>query len=259
MVISRVNFSINVFMGLISWFFLCAGITVFNSYYDKDVDPVAGLKDPPKTTFSMLIGAYLLKFFGLTIALFLNWVFLLNYVIGIVVSILYSHKNFRLKSNGYIALLINFIVGAITFIAASSFSPISIKFLLLGSIASGIFLVSIYLMMQVHQKKEDKKRKDTSIMVLYGRKVTLISAILLMTIAGILSSIALKLSGLNWFYVLTIIIYFSIILLFSYSWLKRKEGATSDFEIMNKLTMRLSYAAILILAVIYVLDIMMKI
>jgi len=242
-------------MGFISWFFLCSAIAVFNSYYDKDTKPVAGLENPPVATSSLLVGALLLKLFGLIIALFLNKLFLLMYIIGILISVLYSHKNFRFKSNGYVAVLINFIVGTITFIAASSFVHLNTQLLLLGSITAGIFLAAIYLMMQIHQKEEDIERQDISIMVSHGRKTTLISAIILMFMASILSSITLKFSGVSWFYISIIIIYFFVILFSSYKWLKNQENPTSDFKIMNKLTMRLSYSANLILLIIYIFDV----
>ena len=256
--VSRANFSVDLVLGFISWFFLCAGIAVFNSYYDKDVCPVAGLEHPPATTFSMLVGAWFLKLFGLIIALFLNKIFLLTYIMGVILSVLYSHEKFRFKSNGYVAVLLNFIVGAMTFIVASSFSSVNATILFLGSITAGIFLAAIYLMMQVHQKEEDKTRQDISIMVLYGRKITLTSAICLMTIAAVLSTITFVLSGLHWFYILILVIYFGIILFVSYLWLNRQEEPISDFKIMNKLTMWLSYIANLILAVIYIFEIVVK-
>ena len=43
MVVSRIDLSADLILGFISWFFLCSAIAVFNSYYDKDEKPVAGL------------------------------------------------------------------------------------------------------------------------------------------------------------------------------------------------------------------------
>jgi 1,4-dihydroxy-2-naphthoate octaprenyltransferase len=258
-VVCNVNFSVHLVLGFISWFLLCAGIAVFNSYYDKDVNPVAGLKNPPTVTFSMLVGAWLLKLSGLIIAIFLfNKTFLLVYILGIIISVLYSHEKFRFKSNGYVAVFTNFIIGVITFIAAYSFSSANTAVLFLGSLTAGTFLSAICLMMQVHQKEEDKTRKDISIMVSHGRKMTIAVAIFLMTIAAILAIFTFILSSLSWLYVLIVVIYFSIILFISYFWLKKQEDSASDFIIMNKLTMRLSYAGNLILIIIYVLDIIKK-
>lgn len=254
MVVSRINLSADLILGFISWFLLCSAIGVFNSYYDKDEKPVAGLENPPAAAISMLIGAWLFKLSGFIIALFLNKMFLIIYIAGVVFSVLYSHERFRLKSNGYIAVILNFVVGAMTFLAASSFSLPSPAILFLDGATAGFFLEAIYLMMQVHQKEEDNNRKDISIMVLYGRKVTITSAIVLMIVAAILSLVSLVASDYQWFYIFALVVYFTIILFFSYIWLKKQEEPMQDFKIMNKLIMRLSYAANLILAVIYVFE-----
>lgn len=258
MIITRIELSMDLVLGFISWFFLCSAIAVFNSYYDKDEKPVAGLENPPTAAFSMLIGAWLMKLSGFIIALFLNKMFLTIYIAGVILSVLYSHEKFRLKSNGYIAVFLNFVVGAMTFLAASSFLLPSSAILFFGSVTAGSFLAAIYLMMQVHQKEEDKDRKDISIMVLYGRKMAITFAIVLMIVAAILSLLSLVMSNYQWFYIFILIIYFATILFFSYAWLKKQEDPMSDFKIMNKLTMRLSYAANLILVIIYIFEILLK-
>jgi 4-hydroxybenzoate polyprenyltransferase len=258
MIVSRIEFSIDLVLGFVSWFFLCSAIAVFNSYYDKDEKPVAGLENPPTTAFSMIVGAWLMKISGFIIALFLNKMFLTVYITGVILSILYSHKKFRFKSNGYIAVFLNFVVGVITFLAASSFLLPSLEILFFGSATAGSFLAAIYLMMQVHQKEEDKTRKDISIMVLYGRKMTIIFVIVFMIVAAILSMISFVMSNYKWFYILILIIYFATILFFSYAWLKKQEESMSDFKIMNKLTMRLSYAANIVLAIVYIFEIALK-
>lgn len=219
---------------------------------------MAGLENPPATAYSMLIGAWLLKLSGFLIALFLNNLFLIIYVTGVALSVLYSHKKFRLKSNGYVAVIFNFIIGAMSFLTASSFSLPSFPILILGSVTAGSFLAAIYLMMQVHQKKEDKDRNDISIMVLYGKKLTLTYAIILIIVAAIFSLITFVISNYELIYIYIIIMYFISILFLSYMWLKKHESSMSDFKVMNRLTMRLSYAANVILIVIYIIEIVSK-
>lgn len=256
--ISRTNLSIDLAMGFFSWFLLCAGITVFNSYYDKDTGPVAGLINPPSTSFSMLVGAWTLKLSGLFIALFLNEVFLITYVTGIILSVLYSHEKFRLKSNGYIAVLFNFIIGAMAFCVGASFSPIHWRTLSYGAIGAGMFLAAIYLMMQVHQKEQDMFRKDFSIMVIHGRRVTLISSILIMLFAAIFCLASFVSAGYQSAYIVGICAYFLAIFVSSYLWFKRRATSTSDFKIMNRLTTRISYAANIIIILIYFFEVLMK-
>ncbi len=253
-VVTRVAFSMELVFGFTSWFLLCAGITVFNSYYDKDGKPVAGLEKPPPTTTIMLAGAWLLKLSGFLISLFLNKTFLAMYGVGVVLSVVYSHKKIRLKSNGYRAVFVNFCIGAITFLAASSFSVPSQEILFYGSIAAGFFLSAMYLMMQVHQKEEDATREDISIMILHGRQATIIAAIITLIGAALFSLLSFAESGYHWVYYLILAIYFIIIIFLNCIWLKKKEDAIADFKIMNTLTLRASYVANVILAVIYILE-----
>jgi len=258
MVASRVQPSFDLLLGFISWFLLCAGIVVLNSYYDKDVSPVAGLERPPKTNISMLFGAWIFKIIGFIIALYLNEIFLFSYISGVILSVLYSHKSFRLKSYGIIAVLFNFIIGATTFLVVTSFTTTNTTIIYLGSTASGIFLAAIYLMMQVHQENDDRRRNDISIMVSFGKKATLITAMSLMIIAMILSIITLSLAGLSWLYIPVSAIYFSTIIVLGYAWMRKNSDSISDFKIMNRLTLRLSYAANLILGLIYIFDILAR-
>ena len=258
MVASRVQPSFDLLLGFISWFLLCAGIVVLNSYYDKDVSPVAGLERPPKTNISMLFGAWIFKIIGFIIALYLNEIFLFSYISGVILSVLYSHKSFRLKSYGIIAVLFNFIVGATTFLVVTSFTTTNTAIIYLGSITSGIFLAAIYLMMQIHQKDDDETRNDISIMVQFGKKITLITTISLMIIAAIFSIVTLSLASLSWLYIPVSAIYFSTIIVLGYAWMRKNSDSISDFKIMNRLTLRLSYAANLILGLIYIFDILAR-
>ena len=258
MVASRVQPSFDLLLGFISWFLLCAGIVVLNSYYDKDVSPVAGLERPPKTNISMLFGAWIFKIIGFIIALYLNEIFLFSYISGVILSVLYSHKSFRLKSYGIIAVLFNFIVGATTFLVVTSFTTTNTAIIYLGSITSGIFLAAIYLMMQIHQKDDDETRNDISIMVQFGKKITLITTISLMIIAAIFSIVTLSLASLSWLYIPVSAIYFFTIIILSQAWMRKNGDSISDFKIMNRLTLRLSYAANLILGLIYIFDILVR-
>lgn len=258
MIVGRVNLSLHVIAGFIAWFFLCTGIAVFNSYYDKDKSPVAGLGNPPATTHAMLVGAWLLKFIGLVIAIFLHRLFLVIYLVGVILSVVYSHEKFRFKSSGYIAVIFNFFLGVMTFIVADSFVHTKAFIVFLGSMTAGFFLASIYLMTQIHQRKEDEARGDLSIAVLYGKKIALSGVIILMLIAAILFSITFIVSNQSWFSLVILAMYFAMIVYFSYVWLQKHEQSWSDFTTMNKLVLRSSYGANIILIIMYILEIARK-
>ncbi|MBP7774760.1 UbiA prenyltransferase family protein [Candidatus Woesebacteria bacterium] len=242
----------NLFLGFISWLLLCAGIVLYNSYYDKDEQPVAGLAHPPKVTLSLLVGAWIAKILGLLIAISLNAMITFIYFMGIILSVLYSHRRCKLKSYGIVAVIFNFIIGFMTFVVASSFSIIiNVPIVLSGSVASGLYLAATYLMMQIHQQARDKERNDCSIVVRYGRRITLTTSLVLVSLAGLFSMLTFILSGLSWQYIALLIMYFTIVLVIGYFWKKHRGKKLSDFKIMNTLTVVSSYAANLILIVMY--------
>lgn len=250
LLIGKINFNYIILLAFLSWFLLCAGITVFNSYYDKDKNPVAGLKNPPKTSKSMLYGSLIMQFIGLIISILINLVFTFFYILTFILTFLYSHKDFRLKSNGFIALFVNFFVGFSTFSAAVSLSNNLIsKSSIFGAIGSGLFLVSVYLMMQVHQIVEDKKRGDFSIAVKFGRRTTIILAILFLIISGLNITTSFYFSYLPGWILILNLIYFISVLFMLRLWIKK---TNNDFLTMTKITDYLSYLGNIILLILYI-------
>lgn len=257
MTVGRTQISLSLIFGLFAWLLLLSALTVYNSYYDKDEGPAIGLETPPKAEISMLIGAWALKIWGLIIALFLNQVFIISYIAGVILSVLYSHKKFRFKSNGYMAVFFNFIMGAATFIAIASFaSHISAPALYAGSFAAGFFGAAIYLFSQLPQQKEDKKRGDVSVAIIHGEEKTLAGAVIFITLGFMLGAIALIDSGLNAEYLAALVIYFFFILGIGAIWVKRRNKPISDFKTMNKLTLGISYAGNAAMIVIYILEVL---
>lgn len=250
LIVTNTHFSSKVVFAFISWFLLWTGITVFNSYYDKDKGPVAGLKKPPKISEWMFYSSLGMKLIGLIMAFFINIIFLIFYISGIILSILYSHSHFRLKSYGWIALLFNFIIGFSTFIVASSLNQLIISIpIILGSIASGLFAASIYIMMQIHQVKEDKNRGDKSISLMYGKKRALRLSLILNSLAGIFTIVIFYMIGLDYWLIFFSILYFVAVIASIFWWSKTKK--VDDFKIMIKITNYSNYTANLFLFGIY--------
>lgn len=254
LIIAKAVFGLNVVFALISTFLLWSGVTLFNSYYDKDDKPVAGLKNPPKVTKSLFYGSLIFKLSALIIAFFINKTFFILTIITILLSFLYSHRLFRLKSNGFVALFFNFIAGFLTFLFASSLGklPILENNILLGSFSSGLFLMSIYLMMQVHQIKDDKKRGDISYALMFGRDRALITSILFLIFAGLFGFTSLYLSFLI-FQLFILGIYMVIGLFLVILWVRDKSNK-KDFDSMTKVTNYFSFFGTIILLLLYIIQ-----
>ncbi len=256
--VGHVEFSLLVVGGCVAWFFLCSGIAVYNSYYDKDKGAVAGLPRPPATTPAMLVGAWVLKLAGLVMTALLPPLFLIVYAVTVLLSVLYSHKKFRFKANGYVAVVFNFILGVMTFLVATSFVHPTAAIFFLGGITAGLFLASIYLMTQIHQREEDRSRGDISITVLYGERVTLGSAAILMSVAGILLFATFIVSGQPWYALAILGAYFLAVILFCYLWLQKSGRSLSNFTTMNNLVLRSSYAGNALFIIIYIFNTVRK-
>lgn len=252
LVVAQISFSFRIIFAFISWLLLTSGITVFNSYYDKDKNSVAGLKKPPKVSESMFYGSIGMKLIGFIMAFFISALFLFFYILGVVFSFLYSHRYFRFKSNGFVAFLFNFIIGFSTFIVASSLDKLILSLpIFFGAFASGLFLSSIYLMMQIHQVREDKERGDISIAVKYGKNISLGLGFLFMLIAGILITFVFYMIKLNFIFVVLSVLFFIFILASILWWIKTKKY--KDFEIMDKITSYSSYIGNFVLLIIYII------
>lgn len=252
LVIAKVIFNSKIILSLVSLFFLWSGVTLLNSYYDKDEKPVAGLKNPPKVTKSLFWGSLTFKIVSIILSSFISSFFLILNLIIIISSFLYSHKNFRFKSNAFVALLFNFVAGFTTFLFASSlrnFSILNIN-LLFGAASSGFFLSSIYLMMQIHQTKEDKKRGDESYALIFGKKNALITSIFLIIIAGLLGAYSMYLSSLT-FQIIVLAIYMIFGLFFLIKWAVTK-NKINDFDEMTKITNYFSFVGIILLIILYI-------
>src|SRR3989344_8944360 len=254
--ITKVPFNTTIILAFVSWLLLASGATVFNSYYDKDKIPLPNLKNPPKPTKFLLHGSITLKILGFLIAIiFTNLIFSSLYFLGTLASILYSHKKTRLKSSGIIALFTNCATGSATFfVAASLENNLLATESILGTLSAGFFLGSVYLMMQIHEVKDDKRRGDISIAVKHGKVPALWLSILFLIISAILTIFAFKIILLNQYLIYLINLYFiSIIILLIY-WIKSNHSNIHDYKIMSIITNSMSSLGSTILLILYILQ-----
>ena len=253
LVIGKIPFDGIVLLGFLSWLSSCIGITLFNSYYDRDRGPVAGLERPPTVSESLFYGSLFFKSIALFTAVFVNLTFFAATIIVITLSVLYSHKYFRWKSNGLVAVFFNFIIGAFTFLAANSLKIlVTTNQFVTGLFCSGFFLAGIYLLMQIHQVEEDRERGDVSFAVRFGKNSTIIFALVLFLLAGILGVSSFIFSEL--FFELSILVpYFVIGILLTIVW-KKKNGPLSDYKIMSRITDYFSFTGSALLIIIYIVS-----
>lgn len=241
-----------VVLALTSWFLICAGLTVFNSYYDKDEDPVGGMAKPPKVTISLLYGSLAMQIAGIILAIAIGAPFIYLAIVVVILYVFYSHRSFRLKSNGFAAVTVNALLGALTVLAAASLGGHSGAPLVLGALTAAFFKTSAYLMMQVHQIREDRLRGDISVAVMFGRNTTLKISLLFLLLAGAVGSTALYIALDNLVIVALVIGYFLVMGYRFVGWIGTKEDPTKDYAMVRQMIYLSGYLGSVICLAAYV-------
>jgi len=181
---------------IILHFFIYPASNGYNSFFDKDEDSIALVKNPPKVNRSLYITSICLEWIGVALALLVNIRFCVGVIIFNSLSKAYSHPSIRLKKYPIISFLVVFIFQG-GFIYLLCFSTISNSFFgfttdeyLAASICSCLIGAS-YPLTQIYQHKEDGKRGDKTLSILLGYKGSFI-------FSGIVFFIGLSLMFLYW-------------------------------------------------------------
>jgi len=188
--LSHGNFSWNFLIAFISFHvFLYGGSNAYNSYYDKDEGPIGGLKNPPKVDDNLLYFSLFFKVIGLALSYLVNFNFFIAYLVFFVLSILYSYKSTRWKSNTFLSILtVGLGQGGLAFVAGwfSVTENISdYRLFILGMFTTIFMSLGVYPLTQLYQIEEDRKRNDITFAVYWGIKKSFIFSTLCVLISAI--------------------------------------------------------------------------
>lgn len=179
--------------------FLYPSSNGYNSYFDKDEEPIGGLKRPPKVTRDLY--SWSLIFFGVALALgaWINWEFAGMLGLYGVVSMAYSHPTIRLKKYAWTSWVIaGLFQGYFTFAMAYAglsnlgWEVLSKPHVLLPGLLTSLMLWGNYPLTQVYQHGEDTRRGDRTLSLLLGIKGTFAFSALFF---------ALTASAFGWYFV----------------------------------------------------------
>ena len=109
--------------------------------------------------------------------------------------------------------------------------------------------MAVYLMMQIHQTKDDKNRGDISYTIMFGRKNALLTSVIVLLFAGLSALFSLYLSHL-FIHIIILAIYMIIGIILLAKWINNKKE--DDFNMMTKITDYLSFAGSTLLLLLYV-------
>ncbi len=233
----------------------------FNSYYDKDMGSVGGLKNPPPINRKILWLANALDLTALALSYIISIPFTLLVIVYISASRLYSYRPIRLKKYPILGFLVIFIFqGAFTFNLSlygllpksgclGPFAPeLFSTHLLWARLACSFQIGAIYPLTQIYQHKSDLEDGVTTLSYKLGYRGTFIFSGIMFSIATIFYYLHFKDINLNSFYIL-IVAQTPIILYFIY-WaiLVWQNNENANY----KNTMRMNVIAAIILNLFFV-------
>lgn len=165
--------------------FLYGGATAYNSYYDRDEGPVGGLKQPPPVTAELLPFSLVWQVAGAVLALTVNEVFFLLYLLIFALFSAYSYPGVRLKKRPVFGLLTvalgQGVLAGLGGAAAASVSPGALPPLAwLGIVAASGLTTGFYPITQIYQIDEDLRRGDRTFAAWVGPARTFRFALLVM-------------------------------------------------------------------------------
>lgn len=158
----------------------------YNSFMDRDVDSIGGLKTPLPPTKQLFFVSVLMDIIALGSSLFISTLFTTCVFIYISCSRLYSYRGIRLKQYpllGYLTVIIT--QGSLTFFMVyhGSEENLTIHMSWLGLLAAAFLIGGFYPITQVYQHEADKKDQVTTISMMLGKKRTFIFCGLMYMIA----------------------------------------------------------------------------
>ncbi len=161
----------------------------YNSYFDRDVESIGGLKHPPEVTRELWYVVLAFDLFSLLIALLVNLPFAVMALIYLLVSKAYSYEKIRLKKypvTGAITVVV--FQGFFTYMAvqAGAGEPVSLFDNVGYGIVSTLFLLGSYPMTQIYQHAEDEKHGDYTLSRMLGLNGTFLFTSVVFVMASVL-------------------------------------------------------------------------
>jgi 1,4-dihydroxy-2-naphthoate octaprenyltransferase len=150
---------------------LFGGVTVYNSYWDKDTGPIGGLRAPPPLAEWARPAAWALQAVGLGLAFGVSWLFAAIYAVSMLSFWLYSSPRTRWKGRPWLSLIA---IGVSTGVCGFLLGYLhdgqrNITWAsLIGALGVAGLIVSLFPMSQAFQVAEDLQRRDMTFTARFG-------------------------------------------------------------------------------------------
>ncbi len=181
--------------------FLYGGTTLYNSYYDRDEGPIAGMERPVPLPPWALPFSLAWQAAGLLIALLAGLPLAVFYAAYAIMGALYSHPRPRLKGRPYISTGLIFIFQGMGGVLAgwlASGRPLASlageRFPLMALVAA-CTTIGLYPLTQIYQVDEDRARGDRTLAMALGPRRSFVFALAMFLVAALAGLRALARMG----------------------------------------------------------------
>ena len=149
----------------------------YNSYMDRDTDPIGGVKNPMQPTRELFIVSLLMDIFAVILSFLMDPVFGIGVVLYIAVSRAYSYRGIRLKKYpilGYLTVTV--FQGAMMYVFISKTCDASVSTLRLNlpAVISSMLIGGFYPLTQIYQHDSDLKDGVKTLSYILGYRGTFI-------------------------------------------------------------------------------------
>ncbi|HLP40943.1 MAG TPA: UbiA family prenyltransferase [Fibrobacteria bacterium] len=150
---------------------LFGGVTVYNSYWDRDTGPIGGLRRPPPLAPWTLPASWLMQVAGLLLAFRVSPAMAAVFAASMLFFWLYSRPGIRWKgrpllslaaiaaSTGFGGFLLGYLHGRPGSISSAAIA---------GAAGTAAVIVSLFPLSQIYQVEEDLDRRDETFAARYG-------------------------------------------------------------------------------------------
>ena len=161
----------------------------YNSYMDKDNNPIGGLSHPMQPTRQLFYATVILDLLAIIASFFVDWIFAVGILLYILASRAYSFRGIRLKKHPVIGYLVVIIFqGAVTFFLSwhGSNKTAGVHVPPLPMLAATCLIGGYYPLTQIYQHEDDLKDGVRTISYMLGKRGTFLFCGILFLMATLL-------------------------------------------------------------------------
>lgn len=233
----------------------------YNSYMDRDISPVGGIRNPMEPSRQLFIVTVAMDIIAILISFYISFPFAVGIFFYILASRAYSYRGIRLKKYPFIGYFtVIFFQGAVTYFLVyyGSSENLSFKVPWLGIMAAALLIGGFYPLTQIYQHDADRADGVISISARLGYIGTFI-------FTGIVYAFAFVVLFLLFYfknqvtYFLLFQIFMLPVLVYFFTWFIKvnKNKKAADFENtmrMNQLASFCSNAGFITLLIIKIIE-----